>query len=131
MIKLNKGAKMSQGNIVLIVLVVVFAILLIFSYTRRKNYQAQVQEMRDSVLKGDKVMTDSGVVGVVVDSFVDEDGSKFHIIQTGRNEFTSYLQIHSNSIYYVYGKENIASPAADKIEKTKKEKKPKENTKTK
>lgn len=112
---------MNSGNIMLLVLAGVFAILLIFSYTRRKNYQGQIQEMRDSVKKGDKVMTDSGVVGTVVDSLIDEDGAKYHILKTGRNEFTSFVQVHANSVYYVYGKNGPVSPATEKIADVKKD----------
>ena len=60
--------------------------------------------MRDELKNGDKVMTDSGIVGVVIDSYVEEE-YKFFILQTGKDSNVGYITVHGNAIMYVFGKE--------------------------
>jgi DNA gyrase/topoisomerase IV subunit A len=54
-----------------------------FSFTRKKKYNDSLTSMRDELKKGDKVLTDSGVVGSVVESY-EEDGYKYFVLKTGK-----------------------------------------------
>ena len=40
---------------------------------KKKKFNAELNQMRDELKNGDKVMTDAGVVGEVVDSYVEEE----------------------------------------------------------
>ena len=85
--------------------------------------------MREELKAGDKVMTDTGVVGEVVDSYV-EDEYKYFVLKSGKGDKVGYFTVHANAIYYVYGKEEpvkekvvvkvapkVETPAAEKEEK--------------
>lgn len=109
----------------LIILIVLVVALFITSYVRRKKYNNELGQMRDELKIGDKVMTDTGVVGEVVDSYV-EDEYKYFVLKSGRGSNVGYFAVHANAIYYVFGKEE---PKKQNMANVKKEKK-KENETT-
>ena len=49
-------------------------------------------------------MTDSGIVGEVVDSYVEEE-YKYIVLKSGKDDKVGYYTVHANAIYYVFGKD--------------------------
>ncbi len=94
---------MAQYAILIVLLVMVIA-LFVVSYVRKKKYTAELGQMREELKIGDKVMTDTGVVGEVVDSYV-EDDYKYFVLKSGRGNNVGYFAVHANAIYYVFGRE--------------------------
>ncbi len=91
--------------ILLVVLLVLVVALFVLSYFKKKKFNTELGSMREELKPGDKVMTDTGVVGEVVESF-QEDEYKYFVLKTGRGEHTGYFTVHANAIYYVFGKED-------------------------
>ena len=87
-----------------IVLIVLVIALFVISGMKRKKINTEMGQMREELKTGDKVMTDSGVVGEVVDSYV-EDDYKYVVLKSGKGANTGYFTVHANAIYYVFGKE--------------------------
>lgn len=90
--------------ILLIVLIVLVVALFLMSYFKKKKFNSELGQMRDELKVGDRVMTDTGVVGEVVDSYV-EDEYKYFVLKTGKDKNIGYFTVHANAIYYVFGKE--------------------------
>jgi len=93
--------------ILLVVLCVLIVAMFVMSYMRRKKYNQGLSSMREELKKGDKVMTDSGIVGEVVESFVEEE-YKYFVLKSGKGQNTGFFTVHANAIYYVFGKEQKA-----------------------
>ena len=91
--------------VLLLVLLVLVVALFVLSYFKKKKFNTELGSMREELKPGDKVMTDTGVVGEVVESF-QEDEYKYFVLKTGRGEHTGYFTVHANAIYYVFGKED-------------------------
>ena len=89
-----------------IILVMVLVLVALFAVqTMRKNkYNASLNELRKDLKAGDKVMTDAGLVGVVVDMFEEEE-YRYVVLESGRGEHLGYFTVPANAIYYVYGKD--------------------------
>ena len=104
--------------VILIVLIVLVVALFITSYLRRKRYNNELGQMREELKIGDKVMTDTGVVGEVVDSYIEEN-YKYFVLKSGRGNNVGYFAVHANAIYYVFGKEE---PKKQNMANVKKEK---------
>lgn len=94
--------------ILLVVLIVLVVALFLMSYFKKKKFNNELSLMRDELTVGDKVMTDTGVVGEVVDSYV-EDEYKYFVLKTGKDKNIGYFTVHANAIYYVFGKEEANS----------------------
>jgi len=90
--------------ILLAVLIALVVALFIMSFLKKKKYNEELGQMRSELKKGDKVMTDAGVVGEVVESFV-EDEYTYFVLKTGKGNNVGYFTVHANAIYYVFGKE--------------------------
>ena len=110
--------------ILLVVLVVLLVAMFVMSYIRRKKYNQGLSSMREELKKGDKVMTDSGIVGEVVDSYTEEE-YKYFVLKSGKGNNVGYFSVHANAIYYVYGKDepktqlaqtNVAPKEENKVE---------------
>lgn len=93
--------------ILVIVLIVLLAALFVISGMKKKKFNAEMSQLRDELKKGDKVMTDSGIVGEVVESFVEEE-YKYFVLKSGKGQNTGFFTVHANAIYYVFGKEQKA-----------------------
>ncbi len=91
--------------IIVIVLLVVLVALFALSYFRKKKFNDSLNELREELKKGDKVMTDSGIVGEVVDSYT-EDEYKYVVLKSGKGNNTGFFTVHANAIYYVFGKDD-------------------------
>lgn len=111
-------------TIMLIVFVVALIALMVFSYFKKKKMNTSLSDMRNDLKEGDKVLTDSGIVGEVVESF-EEEGFKYFVLKSGRGQHMGYYTVHANSIYYVYGKDEIANA---QITETKTESEEKQNS---
>ena len=94
--------------ILLVVLIVLVVALFLMSYFKKKKFNNELSLMRDELTVGDKVMTDTGVVGEVVDSYV-EDEYKYFVLKTGKDKNIGYFTVHANAIYYVFGKEDATA----------------------
>ena len=108
--------------ILLVVLVVLLVAMFVMSYMRRKKYNQGLSSMREELKKGDKVMTDSGIVGEVVDSYTEED-YKYFVLKSGKGDKVGYFSVHANAIYYVYGKDEPKTQLAQTKVTEKEEKK--------
>ena len=91
--------------ILLIVLSVLLVAMFVLSYARKKKYNQGLSSMREELKNGDKVMTDAGIVGEVVDSYT-EEGYKYFVLKSGKGNNIGYFSVHANAIYYVFGKED-------------------------
>lgn len=114
-------------TIILAVSVVILVALMVVSYMKKKKYNTGLSDMRDQLNMGDKVMTESGIVGELVDSY-EEDGFKYFVLKSGRGQNVGFYTVHANAIYYVFGKEDqpiVAHPKTqtneDSAEKSQKE----------
>ena len=116
--------------ILVIVLVVLLVALFAISYLKRKKFNTEMGQMREDIKAGDKVMTDSGIVGEVVDSYTEEE-YKYFVLKSGKGENTGFFTVHANAVYYVFGKEDartekkttVVIPAAESKPEEKKEEK--------
>ncbi len=114
--------------ILLVILIVLVVALFVVSYMKKKKYNTELSQMRSELKIGDKVMTDTGVVGEVVDSYV-EDEYTYFVLKTGKGNNIGYFTVHANAIYYVYGKEDksttqkvvVKQPSESKKEENKSE----------
>lgn len=105
-------------TIMLIIVIVLIVAMFALSYFRRKKYNNELSEMRNDLKIGDRVMTDTGVVGELVDSY-EEDGFKYFVLKSGKGNNMGYFAVHANAIYYVFGKENQnEKKKSDKTEQT-------------
>ena len=104
-----------------IILIVLLVALFVISGMKKKKFNAELGQMREELKVGDKVMTDSGVIGEVVDSYVEEE-YKYFVLKSGKGDNVGYFTVHGNSIYYVFGKEQkqaekkvvVVAPKKDK-----------------
>ena len=99
--------------ILMVVLLVLVIALFVISYLKKRKYNSNLNQLRDELKNGDKVMTDSGVVGEVVDSY-EEEGYKYFVLKSGKDDKVGYYAVHANAIYYVFGKE-LKDDAGEKV----------------
>ena len=89
---------------ILMVAILLFLVgLMALGYMKRRKFNAQLQDLRDNIKNGDKVMTDTGVVGEIVESST-EGEHKYFVIKSGTDKNFGFLKVHSNAIYYVFDK---------------------------
>lgn len=110
--------------VLLIILIVLVVALFVISYMKKKKYNNELSQLRSELKVGDKVMTDTGVVGEVVDSYI-EDEYKYFVLKSGKGSNVGYFTVHANAIYYVFGKEEkqttqkvVVKPVDSKQEKS-------------
>ena len=82
---------------VVILLIVAYPILVT---TRNKKERQKLDEQTNSLKRGDKVMTTSGVVGTIVD-LVQEGERKIVTIETGAGKNKGYVSVDAYAIYSV------------------------------
>lgn len=92
----------------LVVLIVLVVALFVISFLRRRKFDNSLTAMREELKNGDKVMTDCGIVGEIVDSFVEEE-TKYFVIKTGKDDKIGYLTVHGAAVYHAFGKEVAAT----------------------
>lgn len=94
-----------KGNLILLIVVVVLLVgMIVFSYMRKRKYNNELGQMRKDLKIGDKVMTDTGVVGTLVDTY-EEEGYQYFVLKSGAGNHYGYFAVHANAIYYVFGKD--------------------------
>lgn len=95
---------MTLEIVLIVVLLVLLVALFVISSMKKKKFNQEMNQLREDLKKGDKVMTDSGIVGEVVESYIEED-YKYFVLKSGKGDNTGYFTVHANAIYYVFGKE--------------------------
>ena len=80
-------------------------VLLIFAYpfimrSKNKKEHEKLIEQTNSLKRGDKILTTSGVYGKILE-VREEDGAKKVIIETGNDKYKSYMSIDAYAIYTV------------------------------
>ncbi len=122
-------AKLDVAQIVLIVFIALLVIAYPILITRRnKKENTKLTEQTNSLKRGDKVLTTSGVYGTIVDLQLEND-KKIVTIETGTEKKRGYISVDAYAIYTVFPdeKELAAQEAAAKAkeeEKAKNETKP-------
>ena len=105
---------MNATQIVLIVFIVLLIIIypILISHRNRRENQ-RVQEQTNSLKRGDKVLTTSGVYGTIVDLHLEED-KKFVTIETGSGNKKGYIAVDAYAIYTVFKDEEQVKAEEEK-----------------
>ena len=91
-------------SILMLAILLFLVVLMVLGYMKRRNFNTQLQDLRDNIKVGDKVMTDTGVVGEIID--VSTEGEhKYFVIKSGTAKKFGYVKVHANAVYYVFDKE--------------------------
>ena len=103
------------------IILIVFIVLLVIAYpilvsTRNKKENQKMQEQTNSLKRGDKVLTTSGVYGTIVDLVMEAD-KKIVTIETGSGKNKGYLSVDAYAIYNVF-RDEPAKPEEKKLEET-------------
>lgn len=111
------------------IILIVFILLLVIAYpilvtSRNKKENQKMQEQTNSLKRGDKVLTSSGVYGTIVDLEM-TDEKKIVTIETGTDKKKGYVSVDAYAIYTVFKDEPIKTEekTETKIEETKVEEK--------
>ena len=86
----------------IVVLLIVYPILI---SSKNKKQAQQLQEQINSLKKGDKVLTTSGVYGVVVELNFTES-SKIVVLETGSDQNKGYMSVDAYAIYTIIREES-------------------------
>ena len=91
------------------IILIVFIALLVIAYPilmhfRNKKETTRMQEQTNSLKRGDKVLTTSGVYGTIVDLHLDGD-KKIVTIETGTEKNKGYMSFDAYAIYQTFPKE--------------------------
>lgn len=92
------------GSIIMLLVLLCLVALLVFGQFKRKKVDARLAQMRTDLKEGDKVMTDTGIMGVVVSKRT-QDEINLVTIKTGEGEHVGYMEIHEAAIYYTFNKD--------------------------
>lgn len=116
------------------IILIVFIVLLIIIYpimisARNKKENQRMQEQTNSLKRGDKVLTTSGVYGTIVDLQLDGD-KKIVTIETGTDTKKGYMSVDAYAIYTIFkDEEQKTEPAVSTTEdKSKKSKDSEDNS---
>ena len=97
---------MDATQIILIVFIVLLLIAYpIMMYSRNKKENQRMQEQTNSLKRGDKVLTTSGVYGTIVDLHLESD-KKIITIETGTGKNKGYLSVDAYAIYTIFKDED-------------------------
>ena len=95
---------MNFSSILMIVILLFLVALMVMGYLKRRKFSASLQQLRDDIKVGNKVMTDTGVVGEIVD-IATEGEHKYFTIKSGTEDKFGYVKVHANAVYYVFDKD--------------------------
>ena len=105
-----------------IVLIVFVAVLLIaypiMVYSRNKKENQRMQEQTNSLKRGDKVLTTSGVYGTIIDLHLEGD-KKIVTLETGTDKKKGYLSVDSFAIYTIFREEDEKTEVSSEDKKSK------------
>ena len=95
------------------IVLIVFIGLLLIAYpilvtSRNKKESQKIQEQTNSLKRGDKVLTTSGVYGTIVDLQMEGD-KKIVTIETGSTKKKGYIAVDAYAIYTVIKDEEPAT----------------------
>ena len=103
---LDEGGNFWTQYGLIFVLLALIIVMYVFSFSKRKKYNQQVQDMVNSLKPGDKVKTYSGFYGTIVSIKETTDG-KVVLLETGEGSKVSYTTIDVNAIYGIDAKEDV------------------------
>lgn len=88
------------------IILIVFIVLLIIIYpimisAKNKKENQRMQEQTNSLKRGDRVLTTSGVYGVIVDLQLEGD-KKIVTIETGTEKKKGYISVDAYAIYTIF-----------------------------
>ena len=89
-------------------------VLMALGYAKRRKFNTQLQDLRDNIKVGSKVMTDTGVVGEIA-AITTEGEHKYFTIKTGTKDMVGYIKVHANAVYYVFENETPVFAAAEDV----------------
>lgn len=89
------------GSILMTAILLFLVVLMVLGYLKRRKFGTQLNELRENIKVGDKVMTDTGVVGEIVD-ITTEGEHKYFVIKSGSDDKFGYVKVHANAVYYVF-----------------------------
>lgn len=125
---------MTAAQWVLIGLVIAMIIVYpILTISKNKKVQQQYVEQANSLKRGDKILTTSGIYGTVLE-VREENGVKKVVMETGNAQYKSYMTIDAYSIYAVLNQEKVEEPKVEEKpteEKVEPKKEAKSTTKAK
>lgn len=91
----------SVESLLMLAILLFLVVLMVLGYMKRRKFNAQLGTLRENIKVGDKVMTDTGVVGEIID--ISTEGEyKYFTIKTGTDKKFGYVKVHSNAVYYVF-----------------------------
>jgi len=100
-------------QIVLIVLIVALIIIYpVMMYVRNKKQRQQMQEQTNSLKRGDKVLTTSGVYGTIVDLHLEGDKT-IVTLETGEGKNKGYISFDAYAIYSIIREEESSQEIAE------------------
>lgn len=89
------------GNVLMLAILLFLVVLMVLGYMKRRKFNTQLQDLRDNIKVGDKVMTDTGVVGEIVEVTTEGD-HKYFVIKSGTEANFGFVKVHANAVYYVF-----------------------------
>lgn len=102
-------------SLLMVAILLFLVVLMVLGYMRRRKFNTQVQELRNNIKVGDKVMTDTGVVGEIID--ISTEGEyKYFTIKSGTDKNFGFVKVHANAVYYVFDKNAPKYVTAEKEE---------------
>lgn len=104
---------MGATQIILLVTIVILVVLYpILTRVRNKKEIERLQQQANSLKKGVKVLTTSGVYGTVVE-VREENERTFVVIETGSKDKKGYMAVESFAIYTVFEEPVVESKAKE------------------
>ncbi len=96
------------------IILIVFIVLLLIAYpimvfSKNKKETMRMQEQTNSLKRGDKVLTTSGVYGTIVDLQLEGD-KKIVTIETGTDKKKGYVSVDAYAIFQVIKDEPVSEP---------------------
>jgi len=95
-----------QWILIALVLVLVIAYPILMTRRNKKENQRLI-EQTNSLKRGDKILTTSGVYGTILE-VREEDGARKVVIETGNAQYKSYMTVDAYAIYTVLKEEKPA-----------------------
>ena len=95
----------------IVILVIMYPILI---SSRNKKENEKLQQQTNSLKKGDRVLTTSGVYGTIVDLRLEND-RKIVTIETGTKDKKGYIAIEAFAIYTVFENEPAQTQKAVEV----------------
>ncbi|MFQ6723802.1 MAG: preprotein translocase subunit YajC [Clostridia bacterium] len=92
------------STILMLAILLFLVVLMVLGYMKRRKFNTQLQSVRDNIKVGDKVMTDTGVVGEIAE-IVTEGEHKYFVVKSGTAKNFGFVKVHANAVYYVFDNE--------------------------